>query len=293
MSTGRRFFNIPLDGVPFDPTPDNAIYLTTEDGLGDTIKKRLRICGADMSHVFSVEQGKSELLFDSPQIEQFMIEKKPALMIFDPFQSYIGKIDMNAPNQTRERLNHIADLAEKYNVAVVLICHFNKSQKSDAITRILGSTDIVGISRSYLAIGNVPDNDGDDEIKFMSHEKSSLAKRGKTILFEIDPERGGIRYCGENNLTMDDYTAIRNKKRMRSAPAIEAAKEFLIQQMPDGKRAARELYNLASAKQISEQTLRRAKDDLGIIVRRYGFPAQSIWYLPGHENDESTVTTPT
>ncbi|MCI8319075.1 MAG: AAA family ATPase [Lachnospiraceae bacterium] len=290
VSTGRPFFGISMNNIPFEPVPpENVIYLTTEDGLGDTIKARMRVCGADMKKVFSVETGKASLTYDSPEIEKFMQEKRPALMIFDPFQSYIGSIDMNAPNQTREKLNHIAELAEKYNVAVVLICHFNKNQKGDAITRILGSTDIVGISRSYMAIGNVPDNEGDEEIKFMSHEKSSLAKRGKTILFQIDPAKGGIVYCGENALTMDDYTAIRNKGRNRSAPALEAAKNFIIQQMPEGKRPAKEIYKLAEAAGFSERTLRSAKEEIGVIVKRCGYPAQSIWYLPGHENDDNEI----
>lgn len=65
-----------------------------------------------------------------------MKDFKPDLMIFDPFQAYIGaEINMNAPNETRDKLNRIADLAEKYDVAVVLICHFNKNGKGDAITR--------------------------------------------------------------------------------------------------------------------------------------------------------------
>lgn len=290
VSTGRPFFGISMNNIPFEPVPpENVIYLTTEDGLGDTIKARMRVCGANMKRVFSVETGKASLTYDSPEIEKFMQEKRPALMIFDPFQSYIGSIDMNAPNQTREKLNYIAELAEKYDVAVVLICHFNKNQKGDAITRILGSTDIVGISRSYMAIGNVPNNEGDEEIKFMSHEKSSLAKRGKTILFQIDPAKGGIVYCGENALTMDDYTAIRNKGRNRSAPALEAAKNFIIQQMPEGKRPAKEMYKLAEAVKIPDKTLRRARDDLGIIIKRHGFPAQSTWYLPDHENDDNGI----
>lgn len=280
VSTGRSFFN----QVPFDSAPGKAIYLTAEDGIGDTIKKRLRICGANMDNIATVTD-KTQLMFDSPEIEEYMRDYKPDLMIFDPFQAYIGaEVDMNAPNKTREKLGHISDLAEKYNVAVVLICHFNKNGKGDAITRVLGSTDIMGICRSYIALGLVP---GEDDMKFMSHEKSSLDKRGKTILFEIDPDRGGVVYLGENNLTMDDYTAIRNKKRANNAPAIEAAKLFLTENMPEGKRLAQELKNLAMANKISESSLKRAKQELGIISRKEdGFPFRAIWVLPGHEDDE-------
>lgn len=151
VTTGKHFFNI----VPFENgDPENVIYLTAEDGIGDTIKKRMRECGADMNRVYVVNENKTQLLFDSPEIEEFMKEIKPALMIFDPFQAYIGSdIDMNAPNKTNERIGHIVDLAEKYNVAVILVCHFNKNAKGDAITRVLGSTDIMGKCRSYIRKG--------------------------------------------------------------------------------------------------------------------------------------------
>lgn len=281
VSTGREFFN----QIPFPGEAGRVIYLTAEDGIGDTIKKRLRICGADMTNIATVLDNKTQLMFDSPEIESFMKNYRPDLMIFDPFQAYIGaEVDMNAPNRTREKLGYISELAEKYKVAVILICHFNKNGKGDAITRVLGSTDIMGVCRSYLALGPVP---GEDDMKFMSHEKSSLDKRGKTILFEINPEKGGIVYLGENNLTMDDYTAIRNKKRVSNAPAVEAAKKFIIDQMPKGRRLAKEIKNLAMANKISDSSLKRAKTELGIISRNTNtFPSQAEWILPGHENDK-------
>ena len=281
VSTGRSFFN----QVPFSDDPGRVIYLTAEDGIGDTIKKRLRICGANMDNIATVVEQKTQLSFDSPEIEEFMRDYKPDLMIFDPFQAYIGEeVDMNAPNKTRDKLGLISSLAEKYDVAVVLICHFNKNGKGDAITRVLGSTDIMGICRSYIALGPVP---GEDDMKFMSHEKSSLAKRGKTILFEIDPDKGGVVYLGENNLTMDDYTAIRNKKRASNAPALEAAKQFIVTNMPEGRRLAKEIKTLAEANKISDSSLKRAKAELGIISRNTKtFPSQAEWILPGHECDQ-------
>lgn len=287
VSTGRSFFN----QVPFSADPGRVIYLTAEDGIGDTIKKRLRICGANMDNIATVVEQKMQLAFDSPDIEEFMRDYKPDLMIFDPFQAYIGEeVDMNAPNKTRDKLGLISSLAEKYDVAVVLICHFNKNGKGDAITRVLGSTDIMGICRSYIALGLVP---GEDDMKFMSHEKSSLEKRGKTILFEIDPDNGGVVYLGENNLTMDDYTAIRNKKRARDAPALEAAKQFIVNNMPEGRRLAKEIKNLAAANKISDRSLQRAREELGIITRMTKtFPSQAEWILPGHEEEQTEAPEP-
>ena len=128
-------------------------------------------------------------------------------------------------------------------------------------------------------------------MKFMSHEKSSLERKGRTILFEIDPDNGGIVYKGENSLSMDDYTAIRSKKRASNAPALEEAKKFIINQMPEGRRMAKEIKNLASANRISEMSLRRAREELGIITRKTKtFPPESGGILPGHTEDEPEPT---
>ena len=279
VSTGRQFFDV----APFTVEPENTIYLTTEDGLGDTIKQRLRVCGADMKRIFSVQEDRTALTFDNPVIENYIRQVNPALLIFDPFQSYIGEnVELNAANKTRERLNHIAFLAEKYNVAVILVCQINKNAKGDAITRIIGSTDIVGIARSYLALGNVPEESG---LKFMSHEKSSLAPRGKTKLFEINPDEGGIKALGENDLSMDDYIRQASENRRRAAPAVEAAKEFLKDQMPGGKRPAKELKNLAKANKISDRTLDRARKELGIVSKQEGFKGQYVWIFPESSSD--------
>lgn len=274
VSTGRSFFKV----NPFETKPEKVIYLSAEDGLGDTLKARMRVCGADMSNIYSVIDEKAVLSFDNPQIEEIIKEVRPALMTFDPFQAYIGEdVELNAANKTRAKLNNLVMLAEKYNLAIVLVCHFNKNQNGDAITRIIGSTDIVGVSRSYIAIGTVPEA---TDLKYMSHEKSSLDRRGKTILFEINPDEGGIKYMGESDMTMDDYTKQANDKRKRSAPAMEAAKEFLISQMPEGKREASELKRLAEANKISYDTLNRARKELGIVSKQDGYQEPYIWYLP-------------
>lgn len=276
VSTGRSFFNL----CPFTGTPGKVIYFTAEDGLGDTISQRLKDCLADQRNIYALECFKQPLLFNSPKIESYIRQIYPDLIVFDPFQSFIGSnTDMNSANKTREQLGYIVNLAAKYNVAVVIICHFNKNSAGDAITRILGSTDIVGACRSYIALGNVP-GDENEGIKFMSHEKSSLSAKGKTILFRIKPEHGGIVFEGETDLTADDYATLSNKKRNKIAPASEGAKDFLVTNMPERKRPASELKNLALANGISERTLQRAAKDLGIICKREGYPSKTIWYLP-------------
>ncbi|MDD3747495.1 MAG: AAA family ATPase [Anaerostipes sp.] len=274
VSTGRQFFDI----VPFSGEPGKAIYLTTEDGIGDTIKPRLEACGANMKNIATVKSNTSSLTFDNPQIEDIVKEFQPDLFIFDPFQSFIGEdVEMNASNKTRSKLNYIIEIAEKYNVAIVLICHFNKNQKGDAITRVMGSTDIMGVCRSFLALGIVPDN---KDLRYMSHEKSSLAKNGKTVLFEIVPDDGGIKFVDYSSYSMDEYAAMAKQNGKRAAPALEEAKAFIIRNMPEGKRLAADMETLAEANGFSKTTIYRARTSLKIKSKQNGFKGKYYWTLP-------------
>lgn len=273
VSTGKQFFDI----APFDSKPANAIYITAEDGLGDTIKRRLRACSADMTKVYSIRDPNAEMTFDNPELEKIVREVKPALLVMDPMQAYIGaNVEMNAANKTRPILSRLVSLAERYDMAIVLVCHLNKNEKGSSITRVIGSMDIPGVARSAIAIGNVPN---EEVQKFMSHEKSSNAPRGKTKLFHIDPDNGGIVIDGESSLTMDEYNVLRNSNHRKNTD-IEAAKLFLLDQIPDGKRLASELRTLGEANGISYDTLNRARNELGIVSKQDGFKGAYYWIKP-------------
>lgn len=58
--------------------------------------------------------------------------------------------------------------------------------------------------------------------------------------------------------------------------------------MPEGRRPAQELKNLAAANKISERSLQRAREELGIISQKEKvFPFRAVWILPGHEEEEA------
>ncbi len=283
VSTGKQFFNI----CPFESEPENAIYINSEDDLGDTLKKRLRQCGADMKRVYSILDPNAELTFNNPRLEEIVKQVKPALLVMDPMQSYIGAgTDMNSPNKTRAVLNSLVRLAEKYNVAIVLVCHFNKSNKGNSIEKILGSMDIVGVSRSYLAIGNVP---REKTKKYMSHEKSSNALKGVTKLFHIDPDNGGIVYDGDSDMSMDDYEAERRDNGGRRPDKKEAAKLFIMNNIPpeEGKRKQKELINLGEANGFKYDTLNRARAELGIESKQDGYGGEYYWHLPKYSGNSA------
>lgn len=279
VSQGKPFFGIEYT----QNVPGKVIYITTEDGIADTIVPRLLWCGADINNIYTIDDPKGELKFSNiDAFDKYLDQVRPALMILDPFQSFLGgKVDGNSANEIRALLNPVIALAEKYDTTIVFICHYNKNNGGDAITRILGSMDTMATARSYLALGNVPGDQ--NNTKYMSHEKSSTQAAGQTILFRIDPENGGVVYSGTSNLKQSDYATL-NAGRKNDTASIFEAKMLISENLVDGRCEVKEIKELAKANGISERTLQRARADLQLKVVREKFGGKYYWEKVEHED---------
>lgn len=266
VSRGVEFFDIPY--MPSEP--GKVIYITTEDGIADTIVPRLMWCGADLSKIYTIEDPKGELKFSNiDTFDVYLEQVKPTLMILDPFQSFLGGgVDGNSANEIRALLNPVIALAERHDTTIVFICHYNKNNHGDAITRILGSMDTMATARSYLALGNVP---GDQlNTKYMSHEKSSTQAAGQTVLFRIDPDNGGVVFAGTSGLKQSDYAALAAGRKDDTASIFEA-KMLIVENMADGRCEVKEIKELAKANGISEWAVQQARANMQLKVVREGF----------------------
>ncbi len=273
VSTGAPFFYL----EPEIESPQNVIYFSSEDGYEDTIKPRLIKCAANMDYISAVDfDDDYDFDFADARLEELIRELRPALIVFDTLQNFIGNVNMNAANETTRKMRPLVRLADTYNVCILCVCHFNKNENGSAITRTIGSTDITGKCRSYMTIGNVPDSD----IKFLSHEKSNVGAIADTILFSINDY--GIRAEGTSKLHADDYAIQRRSKSGKAPDVINEIKEYIVRNMPEGKRKASEMLTLLTANGFSETTVKRAKQELDIksVREGYGDSGSWFWVLP-------------
>jgi hypothetical protein len=104
--------------------PGRVLYLSAEDGLGDTLRPRLDAAGADPTQVFAltgiirvdpatgeeVEEGGISLA-DIPTIEAALAEVRPSLTFIDPIQAYLGAgVDAHRANEVRPVLARVRSL---------------------------------------------------------------------------------------------------------------------------------------------------------------------------------------
>lgn len=284
VSTGRPFY-----GESAGRAPAVAVYQTAEDGISDTIKPRLESMQPNFDNIYVYDETRQGLsLSDDRTIEQIMKDLNPLLMIFDPLQAYLGaQIDMNRANQVRPVLGRIGALAEKYNCAIIFIMHHSKDSRNAALYRALGSMDIPAVARSMLILGKDPDPEKPQGI-IICHEKSSLGEHGKSIKFEIAPQLGGVVFGGYSDLKADDILSVPKGTRNKPSKKRDALIEDILD-LFDGKNYIKipKLKDLCEQLDCSQNTLYRARDELGIqsISKGYGEDKVTYWLMPNVDRD--------
>ena len=260
------------DGYPIDNC-QNVIYQTAEDNIADTVKPRLVAARADCSRVAYIVDEDVTLNFDDPRIEECIMQTNAKLLILDPLQAYLVQdTDMNNAGRMRQQLKKIADLAAKYNCAVVIVGHMNKASSEKNLYRGLGSIDITAIARSVLMISR---DKTDSSIRYMFPVKSSLAPEGSSIAFRLD-KKYGVKWIDNYTPTNDEqekYTIDKSKQSLAERVISEMLEEYDIR--------SKDILNKLKVTGISERTANGAKSRLGITSYR----KDGVWYW--HLDDNS------
>jgi hypothetical protein len=251
---------LPTDG------PQTTLLLSTEDGLADTLKPRLVAAGADCLkvHVFTGWRDQQDAwhaftLQDLPVLEDAIQDYQPRLVVIDPIQAYLGKIDMHRANETRPLLAALTRLAEQYHCAMVCIRHPSKPGQGGgkAIHRGLGSIDFIGAARTGLFVEQHPTDPGK---VLLAQSKSNIGPLGRTQLFT--KYEGHFQWCGVSRLSAE---LLGGSGRSPDLYAFLEAVCWLEEALKDGiPRLSDTLRKDAEEGGISFGTLRRAKKALGI-----------------------------
>jgi hypothetical protein len=282
-------------GLPgTEPTePANVLVLNYEDGKADTIRPRLDNLGADVGRIFVangfvvLDTGKQVTQESGLTLESLILECGARLVIVDPLVMLLGpNVDMHRANETRAAMTVLADIAERRKCAILCVRHLTKGSKDRSIYRGIGSVDFTAACRSVLLVGVDPQN---HDRRAVVHIKSNIAEFGPSQGYEI--REGSFFWAGESDLTAARILA--PEPGGDSHAALEDAKDFLKQVLADGPVPAKQVFREAEEGGISEKTLRRAKAELGIRVKRLGTAGKRggggwAWELPRADLDGQT-----
>jgi len=270
-------------GTPTTPTgpPARVLLIGMEDGIEDTVIKRLKRAGADLTHITIVNEmddhGRPRpfLLSDLPALQQHMEAKRPALVYIDSIQAVLGgNVDINRANQVTEILLPLRKFAEQYNAAIIFTRHPAKPGQSVAklIHRGMGSQAFIGSARLGLFIEEHP---CDPTKVLLVQSKSNAGDMGRTQIFS--KHGGHFEWCGVTRI---------NKDMMAGAgkgPSPQAFLEtclWLETRLGDGRAyAATDLQEEMKQEGLAHGTSFAAKKALGVVHTKT--PAGTfVWHLP-------------
>lgn len=260
--------------------PEKVLYMTAEDDPGLTLRPRLELMKANLSNILICEgtladDGNTIEPLDFSTVEGLetlatLCEKyKPALIIIDPFVAFIGRADINKANEVRPVMTSLNLLARKYNVAILLVRHLTKGARERIIYRGMGTIDLIAAARSSLLVAPDPDN---PEIRIMFHQKHNLSRQGASLGYTITDQ--GFQWVGEVNISPMDALkpeTVEARGRRTRDEAQEWLEEFLSQ-YPQGV-SSQAILEAAKNNGFSKSTIRRAKKELDVVVKKKG----SIW----------------
>lgn len=277
-------------GVPFHESElfkvekQRVLLITGEDVAETTIVPRALAAGADVSMIEIIdfvckEDGTRDYINitrDIHNLQVFLKERNDVgLLIIDPISAYLGDTDSHNNAEVRGALLGLSKLAEDFNVAIIMINHLNKGNGRTASSRIMGSQAFNNVVRaSYAVIKDdaerkflpIKNNIGDDKSGLRYYIEESMVDNVQTSKVTFMP---GVIFDDVNDEMNGD------KKDTKLDDAID----FLKKELTVGAKEFTHLKNLRPL-HVSERTLARAAEELGVVRERQGQGKSSVWRLP-------------
>lgn len=246
-------------------TPENVMYLSTEDEADTTIKGRVEQLRGNQSRIYVYHgEDKKELLDlgSDPGLKRLETEIKRIggirLLIIDPIIDFSPRTNPNKNEEVRRLLEPLIDLSRKLGFALIILSHLNKNQTENAIYRAAGSAGgWLGKCRAAFLVVNDVD---EEENHFVHKVKANNAyPQPRDFSFRITERGLAVKMC-EQRIDINHHLNTNNKKPRERENAVNWIYQQFenVDEIPSG-----ELEQRAIDEGISLMTLRRAKDCAG------------------------------
>lgn len=268
----------------------SVIMLSDEDAVADTIRPRLDAAGANCSKIHALQMVQ-EITEDGETIKRgfslatdierlaVQVEKlgDVALIEIDPVSAYLGGTDSHKNADVRALLSPLSNLAEQFNIAIVVITHLNKGSGS-AMYRSIGSIAFTAAARTAWAVTKdrddparrlmlpIKNNLGNDQ-SGMAYRVETASNDAPVVMWEPDPVEIDI-----NDVLSSESDDFRSER--------EDAKEWLESELYHGPVSSKDLQTRAREAGHSWSTVKRAKKGLKVEARKTAMRGGWEWYHP-------------
>lgn len=256
--------------------PRNVLYINCEDPTEYVTVKRAISLGAVREKLFVLSEDAA--VFDIQQLERLekiIVETKPALIIIDPIQGYLGpRVDMHRANDVRPVLAPLAKLSTKEHSTLGFVMHMNKYGGGTAQQRGLGSIDFSANFRVQFLIG--PDRHAPED-RLMVQFKNNIGEQAPTQRYQIKAD-GTFIWKGPSSESGEEDVS--RNLQLGNGTAVDEAAKFILEQLQDRPQWSTGLEEKAKKRGINKSALTRGSKlliDHWKIEKRLA-PGYKKWY---------------
>jgi hypothetical protein len=282
----------------FHGAPKSVFVVATEDSYTQTILPRFMAAGADLDRVWRIEVhiddvgGQLHLPVDNAAVEELADQCDAGLMILDPLLSRLGKADTHKDAEVREALEPLVEVAERTEMAVLGLIHFNKSGSTNALDLVMASKAFTAVARSVHTVIRDPDDEtgarrflGSPKNNMGRSDLASLAFTIESFVYEAVDGHGStgrIVWGAEHQESIDDLLVRAEAKRQGKRETKQAkAQRWLLDHFREhGRRVMANDVFAAAPDDIGPDAVKRASKTLGVDKQPDGFGGSWSWTLP-------------
>jgi putative DNA primase/helicase len=269
----------------------SVVILATEDGISDTWVPRLLAAGADLNRVHFLkmvidEHGRRRtfnLQNDLEALAKKVAELEDAQMIIvDPITAYMGKADTKQTGDVRAIMTTVGDFAEEGRVGILALTHPPKAQVT-AMNAFTGSLAFVAAARIAFLVMKEPETSRRLILSVKNNLGPLAIGRGYTIESKMVTDTIEAPHVQWDDAPVDvtaDQAIAAVMADTKNPGALAEAKAFLLRVLIDGPVLAKDVKKDANELDITDMTLRRAREHLHVVTTRAGFQGPSQWSLP-------------
>lgn len=271
-----RDLTMPL--ISAGSTPGGVVLLEAEDNYAQVTRPTLESMGADLDRIMLPKNPNHiRIPRDICLLENWVSSVDAKLVVINPLSSFL-ETSLSQNVRARRVLQPLATLGKERNLAVLVVQHPPKGRQRSLLDYAAGSRAVVEMARTFLVV--TPDPDYADEHHFLLALGKSNFGPAEALSFQTVLHTSGtviLDWIGQKQVSAQeilDFGASHS-----SASQLEIALDLLYSLLQFGPKPQRDIMVAARKNCISEKTVRRAADRIGIRSRRIG-DAYWAWELP-------------
>jgi hypothetical protein len=158
-----------------------VLLAVAEDSPERTVRPRLEVAGADLSHIHEVPDDFN--LSQMDRLEKWIVRYDVALVVIDPAFNFLpAGLNKDKEEEVRPVLRQLLQVVERTRCCAVMIIHTKKGSADMPLHKILGSQAWGAVPRAAWGVAKHPN---DPDARVFTKLKMNLAPDPGTLCFTI------------------------------------------------------------------------------------------------------------